>query len=581
MNGKILFQISVIIAVSAISISGQCETTHSAISVTTTEASDSTTYINIDNKDIVMIKTALLNTPSQSGVDNTLVLKIYPKNGCAIPNTNYGKGARIPYPVNPFILNKPAGNILLGYHEDVSTCNEAPKIYYTYQFDDEYHIAKIEEEEYDGGILYAIMEDIINLKIKLPTSIIRFLVPPIIADLSQPPESDLLKDDNLYDQVLVPWIVPTKGVAYLPGGIEEGGFVEVYIPIKFENFGKYKIQIYLKLLVVTSTLTNNYMYVSKEFEYSVDVNRDATLPDSKKVIFPDSNLEAAIRAAINKPDGAIYALDLKGISDFGANESSIEDITGLEYCTNLQNLYLENNQITDVSPLSGLTGLQQLVLKGNRITDISPLSRLTNLETLDLRVNQVTDISPLSGLANLQELGLGSNQIIDLSSLSSLSNLKLLGLNNNSITDLSPLSGLTNLRSINLGGNNQITDLSPLSGLTNLKNLGLSYNQIIDLSPLFGLTSLQTLALEGNQITDVSPLSSLTSLKWLYLGNNQITDVSPLSGLTSLQTLALERNQITDASPLSGLSSLNTLNLEDNQITDFSSLLGLTCEIIK
>ncbi len=256
---------------------------------------------------------------------------------------------------------------------------------------------------------------------------------------------------------------------------------------------------------------------------------------SKEVVFPDPNLEAAIRAAINKPYGPIYVADLEQIERLEANESDIKDITGLEYCTNLQTLYLGRylgrNQITDVSPLAGLTNLQTLGLWGNQITDVSPLAGLTNLETLDLGDNQITDVSPLAGLTNLQILWLEDNQITDVSPLAGLTNLQTLGLWGNQITDVSPLAGLTKLQRLWLGGN-QITDVSPLAGLTNLQTLGLWGNQITDVSPLAGLTYLQYLDLEDNQITDVSPLAGLTNLQILWLGGNEITDVSALSELT-------------------------------------------------
>lgn len=77
----------------------------------------------------------------------------------------------------------------------------------------------------------------------------------------------------------------------------------------------------------------------------------------KEVIFPDPNLEAMIRDAINKPEGAIYAADLVELKSLEAPGKGIKDITGLEYSTNLQTLDLFFNQITDVSPLSGLTNI--------------------------------------------------------------------------------------------------------------------------------------------------------------------------------------------------------------------------------
>ena len=217
---------------------------------------------------------------------------------------------------------------------------------------------------------------------------------------------------------------------------------------------------------------------------TIDMNRD-----NEAVVFPDPNLDAAVRDAIDKPEGSIYIEDLADLNSLTANQSDIKDIAGLEHCKSLQYLNLWKNKITDVSPLSGLTNLQELYLGENQIADVSPLSGLTNLPELSLFENQITDVSPLSDLTNLQELILFENQI----------------------TDVSPLSDLTNLQRLDLG-TNQITDVSPLSGLANLQYLDLWKNKITDVSPLSGLTNLQYLDLEENQITDVSPLSGLTNL---------------------------------------------------------------------
>ena len=49
----------------------------------------------------------------------------------------------------------------------------------------------------------------------------------------------------------------------------------------------------------------------------------------------------------------------------------IQDLTGLEYATNLTDLYLGFNRISDVSPLASLTNLTGLRLGRNQISDVS------------------------------------------------------------------------------------------------------------------------------------------------------------------------------------------------------------------
>ena len=52
--------------------------------------------------------------------------------------------------------------------------------------------------------------------------------------------------------------------------------------------------------------------------------------------------------------------------------------------TQLNKVYLSNNQLTDLSPLAKLAMLEQLYLSNNQITDLTPLAGLTKLTHLDL-----------------------------------------------------------------------------------------------------------------------------------------------------------------------------------------------------
>ena len=252
---------------------------------------------------------------------------------------------------------------------------------------------------------------------------------------------------------------------------------------------------------------------------------------SQPVNIPDVGLRSAIEEALGKTEGAtISPADMRTLTELDAREQDIQDITGLEFATNLTVLNLNDNQISDVSPLDGLTELIKLFLNKNRISDVSSLAGLTNLTGLTLFYNEISDVSPLAGLTNLTGLYLGSNKISDVSSLAGLTNLIELTLSYNEISDVSPLAGLTRLTSLGIFSN-EISDVSPLAGLTRLTSLGIFSNEISDVSPLAGLTRLKTLNLFSNEISDVSPLAGLTKLKWLDLSRNEISDFSPIAGL--------------------------------------------------
>ena len=255
--------------------------------------------------------------------------------------------------------------------------------------------------------------------------------------------------------------------------------------------------------------------------------------EEPQLMFPDPNLEAAIREAIGMPEGSINTSDLAELSTLHAEARGITSLAKLGYCTSLTKLYLSFNQISDISPLTGLTSLTELYLRYNeRISDISPLSNLTSLKVLDLDSNPISDITPLSNLTSLTFLSLDGNQI----------------------SDITPVTSLTGLRELWLEVN-QISDITPLSNLTSLTELGLGANQISDITRLSNLTSLRVLRLGSNPISDITPLLNLTSLTEVLLGWNQIRDITPLvdnEGLSEGDRIDLRGN------PLSA-KSLNIL----------------------
>ena len=127
--------------------------------------------------------------------------------------------------------------------------------------------------------------------------------------------------------------------------------------------------------------------------------RDLNLADGLEVVFPDKNLEAAVREALEKPEGPLTRGDLKRLDDeLAADKAGIENLFGLDHAINLTKLTLANNQISDLSPLASLTNLTLLRLDSNQISDLSPLASLTNLIELRLNFNQISDISPLASL---------------------------------------------------------------------------------------------------------------------------------------------------------------------------------------
>ena len=277
------------------------------------------------------------------------------------------------------------------------------------------------------------------------------------------------------------------------------------------------------------------------------VDKPPVVPDPDRlpgafVHIPDPNLRAAIAEALGKsPNAPITVQEMEGLGELDARNRGIQDLTGLQFATNLRWLYFQENKIPNISPLAGLIDLRRL----------------------HLNENPISDISPLRGLKNLTHLTIARIAISDLSQVAELTSLEHLEFSNDSIFDISPLAGLINLKRILTWGN-PIPDLAPLAGLTNLEQIDICGGDFSDITSLAGLTGLKELYLRGNKISDISALSGLTEVTRLDLGQNNISDISPIAGLTNLAWLGIYENKISDISPLDGLREDITLLWHDN-----------------
>ena len=137
------------------------------------------------------------------------------------------------------------------------------------------------------------------------------------------------------------------------------------------------------------------------------------IANAQTVRMPDENLAAVVRDALKlAPNATITRQDMQRLTFLNAQPSKveeatgqrgrIEDLTGLEYATQLTRLWLHNNAISDIQPLAGLTQLEDLGIWNNQISDITPLARLTQLQDLAIADNPISNLQPLARLTQLR-----------------------------------------------------------------------------------------------------------------------------------------------------------------------------------
>src|SRR3989339_641171 len=298
------------------------------------------------------------------------------------------------------------------------------------------------------------------------------------------------------------------------------------------------------------------------------------------VEFNDFTLEQIVRDAIGKANGPIYNTDLESLTFLSsleyANLPEMTDLTGLEYATNLEELYLPYNNIIDLTALSNLTNLKILSLANNEVSNLSSLSGLQNLSKLYVGSNKVENVDGLLNLNSLSVFDLSYNSLSNIDALYRFENLHELYLISNGLINVDSIGDLINLEILNLD-NNAIDNLSSLSNLVNLKQLYLINNKLSDISPLQNLLSLEILKLSRNGLTNINTVSNLINLKELYLDYNDIYLIDNFSNLSLLETLNLSNNHLSNLTALLNFSTnIKNLNLSSNEIENISAISSLS-----
>lgn len=256
---------------------------------------------------------------------------------------------------------------------------------------------------------------------------------------------------------------------------------------------------YLLLLFVTS-------FVSAQIVNIPDANFKAKLisasTSSSVVIARDvNNNPMAIDTNLNGEIEEIEALAVYGL--FIPN-SNISDLTGIQYFTNLKNLFCNSNPITTLD-LTGIVNLETLSAYDCMLTNLN-VNSCINLGTLTVYKNNLETLN-VSGLVNLRYLHFENNFITTIN-LQGLPLLEFLTCSNNllNVLDVNQLNTLTYLSCFdNLLINLNVSSLVNLTSLQ-IGNPGLNpvnINTLINLADLYFKGGVQT-TLNLSNLTNLS-----------------------------------------------------------------------------
>ena len=232
--------------------------------------------------------------------------------------------------------------------------------------------------------------------------------------------------------------------------------------------------------------------------------------------FPDANFRTWLLAQDYGKDAVITDAEMAGITKIVARGCSIEDLTGLQFFTELTELDASNSE------------------------EMHPMEQWNHISSINL-----------SGNSKLRVLWLDNNQITSIN-LSPCSDLRILGINNNRLMnlDVSDNAALSKLSC----ENNQLNSLD----ITNCPNLGVLScygNELIELNVSENL-SLEQLYCDNNQLTSID-VTNHDKLKLFNCNNNQLTALD-LTGCTKLYQLYCYNNQIKGEAMNDLVNSLET-----------------------
>jgi len=103
---------------------------------------------------------------------------------------------------------------------------------------------------------------------------------------------------------------------------------------------------------------------------SLSLTSLATSASAQTVSIPDPGLEAALRAALQKPAGPLTEQDLLSLTNLNAGSRNITNVAGLENARNLVQLDLRTNHLASLTLQPDMTNLTTLLLDGNPLTQL-------------------------------------------------------------------------------------------------------------------------------------------------------------------------------------------------------------------
>lgn len=277
--------------------------------------------------------------------------------------------------------------------------------------------------------------------------------------------------------------------------------------------------------------------------------------------FPDASMRAALTDITGIPENGLIATRNQTVLDL--SNKGIEDVTGIENFTNLEELYAGGNDISNNVILTSNTKL--------RILDMNGSDKLMGTSYLHTPYIDITKCKVLEEInfANTGCTWMGGLQHIDGGGV--YSNLKKVNLHNVGMDYMTPetMQKIPNLEWIDLS-DNQLTNNQSFSNNTKLKYIDVSNNPQNSKSfNLSALTQLETFKARNCHLTssalNSSSFGGATNLKYVDVSNNTAITTIYLTDKTNLLYLDMSGCTAFDySSYISNCTKLEHLDISNN-----------------
>ncbi|SNR39001.1 protein of unknown function [Lutibacter agarilyticus] len=306
---------------------------------------------------------------------------------------------------------------------------------------------------------------------------------------------------------------------------------------------------------------------------------------SGSVAIPDPIFEAAlIELGLDTDEtvnGQISQIDAENIYSLNIVDKGINDVTGIKYFVNLEQLFCNNNNLTELQ-LNTHTNLNGIWINNNPVTSIN-LKNCPSLVYLHISQNQLEAID-ISSNPLLMELSIANNNLTSLDA-SNNPNLTFLRANGNDLYSINIENG-NNLNfaapewwpySFDVRFNYNLSCIQVDAGLVNnipsdwAKENNTFYsedgcNDVVPIpDPNFELALINAGIDTNGETGDVLRVE-VHNITYLNLGGKEITDLTGLSAFKNLNHLIIYSNPISEID-LSSNTELEVLQAGANELT--------------